>query len=58
MLERARKRGESSENADIEAAVNMLVGSYYAQYLAGDPFPDDWPDAVVHAVLDGLKKEP
>ncbi len=37
-----------------EAAVNMLVGSYYAQYLAGDAIPDDWPEAVVRTVLDGL----
>jgi AcrR family transcriptional regulator len=58
VLEHALGRGELRKHADLDAAVNMLVGSYYAQYLAGDPFPDDWPDAVVHAVLDGLKKEP
>ena len=58
VLEHALGRGELKKHADLDAAVNMLVGSYYAQYLAGDPFPDDWPDAVVHAVLDGLKKEP
>jgi AcrR family transcriptional regulator len=58
VLEHALGRGELRKHADLDAAVNMLVGSYYAQYLAGDPFPGDWPDAVVHAVLDGLKKEP
>ena len=55
VLEHARKRGEIREDADIEAVVNMLVGSYYAQYLAGDPFPEDWPEAVVDTVLFGLK---
>jgi AcrR family transcriptional regulator len=58
VLEHARERGELREDADLEAAVNALVGSYYAQYLAGDPFPEDWPEAVVRTILYGLKKEP
>jgi hypothetical protein len=56
VLEHARKRQELREGADAEAAVNMLVGSYYAQYLAGNPFPDGWPEAVVGTVLEGLNK--
>ena len=54
VLEHARERGKLEPEGDIEAAVNMLVGSYYAQYLAGDPFPDDWPEAVVDTLLPGL----
>jgi AcrR family transcriptional regulator len=54
VLEHALDRGELRDDADIEAAVNMLVGSYYAQYLAGVPFPEDWPEGVVDTVLDGL----
>lgn len=54
VLEHARERGELREDGDIEAAINMLVGSYYAQYLSGDPFPEDWPEAVVETVLRGL----
>jgi AcrR family transcriptional regulator len=56
VLEHAQGRGKLREEGDIEAAVNMLVGSYYAQYLAGDPFPDDWPAAVVDTVLSGLRE--
>jgi hypothetical protein len=56
VLEHARERDELGEEADAEAAVNLLVGSYYAQYLAGDPFPDDWPEAVVDTILQGLNK--
>ncbi len=56
VLEHARKRGELREGVDAEAAVNMLVGSYYAKYLAGDPFPDDWPEAAVGTILEGLNK--
>src|SRR5918995_2093178 len=54
VLEHARGRGELRNDADIEAAVNMLVGSYYAQYLAGGTFPHDWPEAVVDTILGGL----
>lgn len=54
VLEHARERDELREEADAEAAVNMLVGSYYAQYLAGGSFPDDWPEAVVGTILAGL----
>lgn len=56
VLEHARERGELGEAADAEAAVNMLVGSYYAQYLAGDPFPEDWPGSVVRMILEGLNE--
>lgn len=54
VLEHAQKRGELREDADVETAVNMLVGSYYAQYLAGDPFPGSWPEAVVDTIVNGL----
>jgi AcrR family transcriptional regulator len=59
VLEHAQERNELGEAADAEAAVNMLVGSYYAQYLAGDPFPDGWPETVVGTILEGLNlREP
>ena len=32
----------------------FLVGSYYAQYLAGEPFPDDRPEAAVEPALTSL----
>ena len=57
VLEHAQERGELREDGDLEAAVNMLIGSYYARYLAGDPIPEDWPEAVVRTILDGLKEE-
>jgi len=30
--------------------------AYYAQYLAGDPFPDGWPKDVVGTIMEGLNK--
>lgn len=54
VLEHARERGELREAADIEAAVNALVGSYYARYLAGEAF-EDWPEKVVETLLMGVE---
>jgi hypothetical protein len=53
VLERAQMRGELADSADLETAVNMLVGSYYANYLAGR-IPGDWPRRAVDLVLNGL----
>ena len=30
--------------------------AYYAQYLAGDPIPEGWPEVVVGTILEGLNK--
>ena len=39
VLEHARGRGELGAGGDVEAAINMLIGSYYARYLARGPLP-------------------
>jgi len=56
VLARARDRGELRPDADIEIGAQMLVGAYYAQYLAGAPFKKDWDERVVDAVLTGLRR--
>jgi AcrR family transcriptional regulator len=43
ILERARHGGQVDADADVELAVSMLTGSWYARALAGDPAPPDWP---------------
>jgi AcrR family transcriptional regulator len=53
---RRRERGELRAGADLRAAVQMLVGAWYAQELAGDPVPRDWPAGLVDTVLDGLRR--
>lgn len=50
ILHTARERGELRPQADVDLAVTMLVGAYYAQYLAGSPFAADWVERVVEAV--------
>lgn len=54
VLELAVARGELRPDADLDLAGNALIGAYYAQYLAGTPFPDDWEEQVVAVILDGL----
>jgi AcrR family transcriptional regulator len=54
VLEQAQARGELAPDADLVTAVNMLVGSYYAGYLAGGRLPRDWPERAVALILDGL----
>jgi AcrR family transcriptional regulator len=46
---------ELADSADLETAVNMLVGSYYANYLAGR-IPRDWPQRAVGLILSGLAR--
>ena len=54
ILEAARQRGELDTSADLDAAVNMLVGAFYARYLTGEPIPRDWPSRLVDTLLAGL----
>jgi AcrR family transcriptional regulator len=55
VLTRARDRGQIRANADIEMTAQLLVGAYYAQYLAGVPFREGWDERVVDSVLNGLR---
>lgn len=55
ILQRGQARGEFSAHADISLAVTMLVGAYYAHYLAGDSFEDNWCENIVDTVLAGLR---
>ncbi len=56
VLARARERGEFRPGADIDMGAQMLVGAYYAQYLAGVPFREGWDERVVDTVLMGLRR--
>ncbi len=54
ILEAGQARGEFRPDADLAIAANLLVGAYYAQYVAGAPFSDDWSARVVDSVLSGI----
>ena len=38
----AIKAGEPPQSADPEVLASMLIGSFYARYLAASVIPDDW----------------
>ncbi|MFN8662177.1 MAG: TetR/AcrR family transcriptional regulator [Thermomicrobiales bacterium] len=56
VLDAAAERGELRPGADLDLAVNALVGAFYAQALAGDPFPADWEERSVATILAGLER--
>ena len=43
ILERARQLGTIDADADLEVAVSLCTGSWYALALAGQPPPGNWP---------------
>jgi AcrR family transcriptional regulator len=57
VLERARQRGELREKADIDAAVNLLVGAFYARYLQQSEIPYGYPAQLVSIVWEGVRRE-
>ena len=56
VLEEARAEGELRADVDCDAAVNMIIGSYYARYLAGEAIPRDWPERVITTLWQGAGK--
>ena len=51
MLRHALAEGVSAaqlpRTLDIDAATNMLIGSFYARHLSGEPIPKDWAGQVL-----------
>jgi AcrR family transcriptional regulator len=55
ILQRAQERGEIRGDADLETAIEMLVGSMFARRLSGNK-KGRWPEAAVDALLQGLAR--
>ena len=54
ILDRAKRRGELRRGANLDAAVNLLVGAFYARYLASSAIPPGFPGELVSLVWPGL----
>ncbi len=54
ILERAQAAKELRAGVDIDAAVNMLVGAFYARYLAGGKIPPGFAEEVARTVWRGI----
>ncbi|MEZ5367329.1 MAG: TetR/AcrR family transcriptional regulator [Bryobacterales bacterium] len=55
ILEAGAARGEIPREADLDVAVNLLIGSFYAKYIADAKAPRNWPERVVRLVLAALR---
>jgi AcrR family transcriptional regulator len=55
VLDAARNRGDVRHDANLEVAVNALVGAFFARYLAGDSFGGRFVTTLVDTILDGLR---
>jgi AcrR family transcriptional regulator len=49
-LMRGIDAGELPDSFDVEAAGNMLIGSFYARYISGRSIPRDWAQRVLDVV--------
>ncbi|MET1007449.1 MAG: TetR/AcrR family transcriptional regulator [Propionibacteriaceae bacterium] len=61
ILEQAQQLELIDADADLEVAVTLGTGSWYARALAGDPVPTDWPAraaALVWRACGGTPVEP
>lgn len=53
LLDAAQARGELRPGVDVALVVNLLIGAFYAQYVAGDPLADDWSEKLVDTLWEG-----
>ena len=58
ILERAEKQGELRRDVDIDAAVNLMIGAFYARYLAHSRIPTTYPAHLVSIVWEGIRHAP
>lgn len=58
ILERAQAAGRLSTDPDIEIALTMLTGSWYARCLAGTPPPPHWPRRTATLIWQALGGTP
>ena len=54
LLDAAGRAGEIDASADVEAAIDLVMGAYQSRYLSGEPFPERWEERTIDAVLRGL----
>ncbi|MBY0503405.1 MAG: TetR/AcrR family transcriptional regulator [Bryobacteraceae bacterium] len=58
VLLRAKARGELTPQADLDCAVNLLVGAFYARYLAEAKIPPAFARHLVDILWRGIAVQP
>lgn len=56
ILDRARANGELRPDAELDCAVNLLVGAFYARYLADSKVPAAFPRELAGIVWRGISR--
>ena len=56
ILERAESNGELRGGVNLDAVVNLLVGAFYARYLADPSIPSDFPQDLVDVIWSGIAR--
>src|SRR4051794_21507509 len=56
VLERATAAGQLRRGVDPATAAALLIGAFYAKYLAGPRIPARFPEDVVRLVWDGIAR--
>jgi AcrR family transcriptional regulator len=49
-IARGAGTGQLPTATDLDAAVNLLIGSFYARYLSDGAIPDDWADRALRTI--------
>lgn len=57
ILERAKERRELRARTNLDTVVNMLVGAYYARYLAESTIPAGFAKDLVQSVWRGIARQ-
>jgi AcrR family transcriptional regulator len=58
ILDHAKANGELRPDVDLDCAVNMLVGAFYARYLADSNVPSSFPRELVGILWSGIAVNP
>jgi hypothetical protein len=58
ILERAQLLDLIDADADLDVAVTMATGSWYARALAGDPTPRGWPQRTARLLWRAVGGDP
>lgn len=56
VFERAVACGEVRDDVNIDAPVNLLIGAFYARYLANSRVPAGYPAELVKIVWEGVRR--
>lgn len=54
VLATGQDTGRIREDADLEQAVSAVIGTFYADHLAGRPMGGAWATRVIDSVLQGI----